>query len=236
MIPPRQTYRLEWDSWQSCMVYHLHVARLHSTIVAYSPLHTMIHSIRVAILPHTFCIPSAVKERSWRANGSSHFGAPAYFLKRHSLPEFGLRGEMIISSKQNHHDQQKCLSRKIKSLRIWRCQKYYHANSAWSYWSCYLEFSWLTNCPCVHSFNYRDKPVNFVCRLVRTQCSWTIKSQLKIRHIPTSSRSKCSKCRKYLEIKGRQFRHAFTYTHLTFKYQNEFLLGTIKVLSFQSAS
>ena len=127
MIPPRQTHRLEWDSWQSCMVYHLHVARLHSTIVAYSPLHTRslattIHSIYVAILPHTFCIPSAVKERSWRANGSSHFGAPAYFLKRHSLPEFGLRGEMIISSKQNHHDQQKCLSRKIKSLRIWRCQ------------------------------------------------------------------------------------------------------------------
>ena len=117
MIPPRQTYRLEWDSWQSCMVYHLHVARLHSTIVAYSPLHTKIHSIHVAILPHTFCIPSAVKERSWRANGSSHFGAPAYFLKRHSLPEFGLRGEMIISSKQNtsfyHHDQHKCLSRKV---------------------------------------------------------------------------------------------------------------------------
>ena len=112
--------------------------------------------------------------------------------------------------------------------------KYYHADSAWSYWSCYLEFSWLTNCPCVHSFNYRDKPVNFVCRRVRTQFSWTIKSQLKIRHISTSSRSKCSKCRKYLEIKGRQFRHAFTYTHLTFKYQNEFLLGTIKVLSFQS--
>ena len=84
------------------------------------------HSIHVAILLHTFCIPSAVKERSWRANGSSHFGAPAYFLKRHSLPEFGLRGEMIISSKQNtsfdHHDQHKCLSRKIKSLRIWRCQ------------------------------------------------------------------------------------------------------------------
>ena len=130
-FPPRQTYRLEWDSWQSCMVYHLHVARLHSTNIAYSPQHTLspatkIHSIHVAILPHTFCIPSAVKERSWRANGSSHFGAPAYFLKRHSLPEFGLRGEMIISSKQNtsfyHHDQQKGLSRKIKSLRIWRCQ------------------------------------------------------------------------------------------------------------------
>ena len=114
MIPPRQTYRLEWDSWQSCMVYHLHVARLHSTNLAYSPLHTLspattIHSIHI----NTFCIPSAVKERSWRANGSSHFGAPAYFLKRHSLPQFGLRGEMIISSKQNHHDQQKCLSRKV---------------------------------------------------------------------------------------------------------------------------
>ena len=100
----------------------LHVARLHSRNVAYSPLHTLspattIHSIHVAILPHTFCIPSAVKERSWRANGSSHFGAPAYFLKRHSLPEFGLRGEMIISGKQNtsfyHHDQQRCLSRKV---------------------------------------------------------------------------------------------------------------------------
>ena len=117
-FPLRQTHRLEWDSWQSCMVYHLHVARLHSTNVAYpQPRYHDTQYTNVAILPHTLCIPSAVKERSWRANGSSHFGAPAYFLKRHSLPEFGLRGEMIISGKQNtsfyHHDQQRCLSRKV---------------------------------------------------------------------------------------------------------------------------
>ena len=60
-FPLRQTHRLEWDSWQSCMVYHLHVARLHSTNVAYSPLHTLspattIHSIQMLQYYH---IPSA---------------------------------------------------------------------------------------------------------------------------------------------------------------------------------
>ena len=66
MIPPRQTYRLEWDSWQSCMVYHLHVARLHSTNIAYSPLHTLspattIHTVYILQYYH---IPSAYPLRS----------------------------------------------------------------------------------------------------------------------------------------------------------------------------